>query len=273
MATFRKIHTSIWSDPWFADLDSEKKLFYIYLLTNERTKQCGIYEITKKQISFDTGYSIDTVSILLKYFIDTQKIRYNYITNEIAIKNWRKYNVDTSPKVKQCVNRELKLVKDIVLIQYLYSIDTHMQKEKEKEKKEEKEKEEEPITQNENYFTPEPEKTLKPLNEILLCLTDDQIWYEVICMNYKLTISQFNEKLIEFINLLKGDGVKEKSINDAKQHFNRWLGIALEKNRYNQNSKFTKEQIDYLKGLNDTRRKQKLKEYTIEEYYSKNLKQ
>ena len=74
MAIFRKIHTSIWSDSFFSELDRDTKLFYIYLMTNERTRQCGIYEITKRQISFDLGYNIDTVSKQLAYFILKGKI-------------------------------------------------------------------------------------------------------------------------------------------------------------------------------------------------------
>ena len=99
MAIFRKIHTSFWSDTFIQDLDNDHKLFYLYLLTNERTKQCGIYEISKKQISFDLGYSIDRVSKLLKYFIDTNRIMYSEPTKELALRNWTKFNGSTSPKV------------------------------------------------------------------------------------------------------------------------------------------------------------------------------
>jgi hypothetical protein len=137
MAIFRKVHTSFWSDSFVNDLTVDQKLFYIYILTNERTKQCGIYEITKKQICFDLGYSMDKVSILLKYFIDKKKIKYNESTKELAIKNWSKYNYSTSPKVKSCIIKELALVKDRVLIQYLNSIDTLSQEEQEEEQEEE----------------------------------------------------------------------------------------------------------------------------------------
>ena len=94
-------------------------MFYIYLLTNERTRQCGVYEITKKQISFDLVYSIDKVSIHLKYFISKGKIKYNEDTKELAVGNWLKYNSSTSPKVISCINKEFKLVKDTVLIEYV----------------------------------------------------------------------------------------------------------------------------------------------------------
>jgi len=140
MAIFRKIHTTFWSDSFISDLDKDKKLFYLYLLTNERSSQCGIYEITKKQISYDLGYSIDTVSIMLNFFIKANKIRYNEATKEIVIKNWLKYNGSDSPKIQSCINKELAKVKDTLLIQYLYSIDTHPQQEEEQEEEPEKEK-------------------------------------------------------------------------------------------------------------------------------------
>lgn len=151
MATFRKVHTKFWSDSFIQSLSPEKKFFYLYLLTNEATRQCGIYEITKQRISFDTGYTIETVSILLNYFVELGKIKFNEQTNEIGIKNWALYNDSKSPKVVTCVNQELKLVKDKDLIQYLYSMDrvpillqtiSDKNKNKNKNKIQEEEKEE-----------------------------------------------------------------------------------------------------------------------------------
>lgn len=142
MAIFRKIHTSFWSDPFIQDLDNDHRLFYLYLLTNEKTKQCGIYEISKKQMAFELGYSIDRVSKLLAYFIKTGKILYSESTKEIALKNWMKYNGSTSPKVVSCINSELKQVKDRVLIEYVNGIYTASQEEQEQEEEQEEEKKE-----------------------------------------------------------------------------------------------------------------------------------
>ena len=136
MAIFRKVHTSFWSDSFVSDLDTEHKLFYIYLMTNERTRQCGVYEITKRQISFDLGYSIDKVSRLLTYFIKSGKIKFNDKTNELAVGNWLKYNSSTSPKVKSCIDKEFSLVKDTLLIEYVKSMDTQSQEEQEEEQEE-----------------------------------------------------------------------------------------------------------------------------------------
>ena len=140
MAIFRKIHTSFWSDPFIQDLDNDHRLFYLYLLTNERTKQCGIYEISKKQMAFELGYSIDRVSKLLAYFIKTGKILYSETTKEVALKNWLKYNGSTSPKVASCIKSELCVVKDRVLIEYVNGMYTASQEEEEQEEEKEQEK-------------------------------------------------------------------------------------------------------------------------------------
>jgi hypothetical protein len=140
MAIFRKIHTSFWSDPFIQDLDNDHRLFYLYLLTNERTKQCGIYEISKKQIAFEIGYSIDKVSKLLAYFIKSGKILYSETTKEIALKNWMKYNGSTSPKVASCIKSELCGVKYRVLIEYVNGMYTASQQEQEEEQEQEQEK-------------------------------------------------------------------------------------------------------------------------------------
>jgi hypothetical protein len=137
MAIFRKIHTSFWSDPFIQDLDNDHRLFYLYLLTNERTKQCGIYEISKKQMAFELGYSIDRVSKLLAYFIKVGKILYSETTKEVALKNWLKYNGSTSPKVVSCIKSELCVVKDRVLIEYVNGMYTASQEEQEQEEEEE----------------------------------------------------------------------------------------------------------------------------------------
>jgi hypothetical protein len=139
MAIFRKVHVSFWRDEFIEGLTPEQKYFYLYLLTNDRTTQCGIYEITIRQMCFDTGYNDETIKKLLEYFISKGRLMYSESTKEIALKNWTKYNDSNSPKVKACIDKELIKVKNRVLIEYLYSIDTHTQEEEEQEEEKEEE--------------------------------------------------------------------------------------------------------------------------------------
>ena len=116
MAKYRQIHTTYWNDSLILDLTPEQKYFYIYLLTNPNVKQCGIYEISLKQITYQTGYNIDTVLNLLDLFQKMNKIIYSKETNEIAVINFLKYNNSDSPSIKKCIEKDLCLVKNKDLI-------------------------------------------------------------------------------------------------------------------------------------------------------------
>ncbi|NNV07175.1 DnaD domain protein [Geobacillus sp. MMMUD3] len=96
----------------------EDKYFYIYLLTNPNTTQIGIYQITKKQIAFEMGYSVESVNSLLDRFENCHKIiKYNNQTRELALLNWGKYNLTKGGKpVMDCIKKELSEVKDRSLI-------------------------------------------------------------------------------------------------------------------------------------------------------------
>ncbi|WP_425311812.1 DnaD domain-containing protein [Neobacillus novalis] len=122
MAKYRMVRTDFWKNPIVSEeMTPEDKYFYLYLLTNPHTTQIGIYKITKKQMAFDLGYSIESVHSLMERFIVHHKvIRYNPETRELAIKNWGKYNLHKGGKpVMDCIYSELKDVEDLSLIQYI----------------------------------------------------------------------------------------------------------------------------------------------------------
>ncbi|UED78086.1 DnaD domain-containing protein [Brevibacillus sp. DP1.3A] len=153
MASYRQLQTSFWQDTFVLDLTPEEKYFFIYLMTNSKTTQCGIYELPKRIAETETGYNRETVEKLLKRFEEYGKIRYSEVTKEIMILNWIKYNWINSPKVKACIKKELKKVKNREFVdsfldqcdRYGYHIDTlsiDLGEEEEKEKEEEQEVEE-----------------------------------------------------------------------------------------------------------------------------------
>ena len=122
MAKYRMVRVDFWKNPIaLEEMTPEDKYFYLYLLTNPNTTQIGIYRITKKQMAFDLGYSIESVQSLMERFIRHHKlIRYNPETRELAIKNWGKYNLHKAGKpVMDCIKTELKDVEDISLISYV----------------------------------------------------------------------------------------------------------------------------------------------------------
>ena len=87
MSKFRQIYTSFWKNPYIQEeMTAEDKYFYLYLLTNDQTKQIGVYQITKKQMSFDLGHSMESVNALVKRFEEQHKlIKYDTNTKEMVI--------------------------------------------------------------------------------------------------------------------------------------------------------------------------------------------
>jgi len=201
MAIFRKIHVQFWSDVFIQSLTPEQKFFFLYLLTNERTKQCGIYEITTRQISYDTGYNVETVLKLIDFFTQAKKVLYYRDTNEIAIKNWEKYNGSRSPDVQSLVIKELKSVKSKVLIDWVQSVDRVLPQSKSSLRQE---PEEEPERERE----PEVEEIgSKKVKEIANDVWKDQIWKEQICMALSVSMEELKKWLAMFNSSISGDNV------------------------------------------------------------------
>ena len=60
MALYRTISLSFWNDNKIVDdFTPEDRYFYLYLLTNPHTNLIGCYEISLKQMSYETGYNIE----------------------------------------------------------------------------------------------------------------------------------------------------------------------------------------------------------------------
>lgn len=123
MGINRIVNTDFWEDEKVLDSFSpEDKYFWLYLLTNPRTRQLGIYKLPIKIISFQMGYSDETVKVLIDRFERTYKvIRYNRETQEVAILNYLKWSIVRGGKpVEDCVKADMALVKDKSLITFVY---------------------------------------------------------------------------------------------------------------------------------------------------------
>ena len=135
MSIYRHVHINYWQDAFILDLTPEEKYFYVYLLTNSKTKQCGIYELPMRIIETETGYNRETIDKLINRFEEYKKIVYDKSTKEIYLKNWTKHNKITSFKVKKCVEKELSKIKSKDLIKlfleetskYGYEVDYNLE--------------------------------------------------------------------------------------------------------------------------------------------------
>ena len=124
MALYRTISMSFWTDSKVVDdFTPEDKYFYLYLFTNPHTNLCGCYEISIKQMSYELGYSTDSILMLLKRFEEVHDVvRYSKDTKEILLLNWHKYNWTNSDKFRKPLAKELENIKDKNFREYLVSV-------------------------------------------------------------------------------------------------------------------------------------------------------
>lgn len=141
MATYRPVHTTFWEDSKVLDdMTPEDRYFMLYLLTNTHANMAGCYEVSKRTISNETGYTIEIVEKLLDRFENVlDLIKYSKETKELLVKNWYKYNWTTSYKVRKRIEEDIELIKNeefkdylnTICIPYIYANDMAENKEEE----------------------------------------------------------------------------------------------------------------------------------------------
>lgn len=120
---YRPVDIEFWQDEFILELSSEQKLTYIFLLTNRRTTQCGIYNIGLTISQLELQFSEEKIKEHLKFFQEKGKLLYNHENKEIMLLNWYKYNnIHNHKNIRICINKELKRVKTTEFINTFYEI-------------------------------------------------------------------------------------------------------------------------------------------------------
>lgn len=191
MAKYRNVAVKFWSDPFVSGLTPEKKFFFLYLLTNERTSQCGVYEITIDIMAFETGYNKETIEKLLVFFDAEGKIKWSKKTNEVAVKNFLKYNSQGSPKVKVYIEKEMKNVKNRSLIDFVKNLDSRTVKPIDTLSQQEQEQEQEQSKEQEQY-------TYASFGEFYKAIKEDEMWLDGLRLKEGMDLDDLLERVWNF---------------------------------------------------------------------------
>jgi hypothetical protein len=98
MAKYRPFFSKFWKDPDIQELTPIEKLIFAYLFTCESTTTSGIYAVTARTISHETGVGVEEV----KGFLSNGKLRnviYDHENYFIFVKGFKKYNKGGAPEV------------------------------------------------------------------------------------------------------------------------------------------------------------------------------
>ena len=123
MAKYRQVYCEFWRDTKVSEeMTPEDRYFMLYLLTNSHANQIGVYEISKKVMAFELGYTQESVNAVIDRFVNHHKlIKYNPETREIAVRNWGRYNFVRGGKpVLDLMSSEMRKVKDLSLLQWVF---------------------------------------------------------------------------------------------------------------------------------------------------------
>ena len=101
MANYRQIHTQIWRDNWFLDLEPDEKLLFIYLFSNDSTNLAGLYEIHQRVIELETGLDKKRIEEILNRFEREGKVHYQ--DGIVWIVNMKKYHSNAGEKVRRSI--------------------------------------------------------------------------------------------------------------------------------------------------------------------------
>ena len=161
MGVKRTVDTDFWrDDKVMDDYSVEDKYFMLYLYTCPNSELIGMYKLPLKIISFETGYTVEIVKVLLDRFENNYKIiKYDYETQEILILNYikkaiikggkpifdafkNKWNIIRSSDLKDCFIKYHSLnTTNRTLCDFLETLNTNsLDKEEDKDKDKDKDK-------------------------------------------------------------------------------------------------------------------------------------
>jgi len=139
MANYRQIHTQIWRDNWFLDLEADEKLLFIYLFSNDNSNLAGLYELHEKIIALETGLAEERIHEIIAKFEADKKVLYK--DGVVWIVNMQRYHSNAGEKVRRNIELIVEGIPDCYVkqqyciangiepedtpkIEYAYSIDT-----------------------------------------------------------------------------------------------------------------------------------------------------
>lgn len=108
MAAKQVIDTFFGEDGYIMEqLNHDEKYYLLYLMTNTKSTQLGIYGLPKRVMYFDTGFELETFNGMLDRLAkDHRSIAYDGATQELVLLSSLKYSILKRGKpVRDCLER------------------------------------------------------------------------------------------------------------------------------------------------------------------------
>lgn len=108
---YRQIDTATWDDPWFAELEPDAKLLFLYMLTNRRSTAAGVFEITERAMAFETGLTVKRVTDVLESI--SSRVRWWPEYQTVWVRNFLRHQAPSPNLFKSAWNEMLDQPDDV----------------------------------------------------------------------------------------------------------------------------------------------------------------
>jgi len=109
VASSRIVNVNFWKDSYIIELNPQEKLLFIYFLTNPRTTLAGIYEISIREVAFDTDLDKQFIEATLEKF--TNDGRMYFERNWLVLTNFIKHQ-RLNPSIKKGIQKAIDELPD-----------------------------------------------------------------------------------------------------------------------------------------------------------------
>lgn len=114
----RSLDTRFWHDGWVREINPLDRYLFIYLLTNDHTTWCGVYELPMDILSFEMGIEKEELKLSMMPRLHPKAL---YVDGWVYIPNWLKYHIsesgNMSPQQKKGYTEAWKLVPERIRLQ------------------------------------------------------------------------------------------------------------------------------------------------------------
>lgn len=94
--SMRSIDSRLWSDGWVRKLNALDRYLFIYLLTNDHSTWCGVYELDIAMMAFESGIDREDLERSMLPRLAPKVI---YFDGWVYVPNWIKYHLSASGTV------------------------------------------------------------------------------------------------------------------------------------------------------------------------------
>ncbi len=109
MSKSRYVDTRFWSDGWVRKLNALDRYVFLYLLTNEHSSWCGVYELDIGMMAFECGVDVHDLE---KAILPRLLPKIVYVDGWVYIKNFEKYHKNNSEQTKKGIEKAWESVPD-----------------------------------------------------------------------------------------------------------------------------------------------------------------